>query len=106
MSTTAVYIRVSTTGQNSAGQRLEINRWLKGNGIDDVQWFVDKETGDHLERKAFHPKLHSPACQEPEFSIGDLRGDRALRQCTKLGRDLQRYSALLRPRKRVLAQAK
>lgn len=53
MSSTAAYIRVSTTGQNSAGQRREINRWLKGNGIDDVQWFVDKETGDHLERKAF-----------------------------------------------------
>ena len=53
MPTTAAYIRVSTAGQNSAGQRREITRWLKGNGIDDVRWFVDKETGDNLDRKAF-----------------------------------------------------
>ena len=53
MPATAAYIRVSTTGQNAAGQRREIKRWLKGNGIDDVKWFVDKETGDNLERKAF-----------------------------------------------------
>jgi DNA invertase Pin-like site-specific DNA recombinase len=51
----AIYIRVSTTGQNAAGQRREIIRWLKGNGIDPatVRWFVDKESGDHLDRKAF-----------------------------------------------------
>ena len=53
MPATAAYIRVITTGQNAAGQRREIKRWLKGNGIDDVKWFVDKETGDNLERKAF-----------------------------------------------------
>ena len=53
MPITAIYIRVSTTGQNAAGQRREITRWLTGNGIDDVRWFVDKETGDHLDRKAF-----------------------------------------------------
>jgi DNA invertase Pin-like site-specific DNA recombinase len=51
----AVYIRVSTTGQNEAGQRREIQRWLDGNGIDadDVQWFVDKKSGDNLKRPAF-----------------------------------------------------
>jgi DNA invertase Pin-like site-specific DNA recombinase len=55
MPITAVYVRVSTTGQNEAGQRREITRWLAGNGIDPstVRWFVDKETGDHLDRKAF-----------------------------------------------------
>jgi DNA invertase Pin-like site-specific DNA recombinase len=51
--TTAVYIRVSTVGQNEAGQRREIQRWLKGNGIDGVRWFVDKQTGDNLDRPAF-----------------------------------------------------
>lgn len=53
MPTTAVYVRVSTTGQNEAGQRRQINRWLKGNNVSDVRWFVDKETGDHLDRPAF-----------------------------------------------------
>ncbi len=53
MSTTAVYIRVSTTGQNEAGQRREIGRWLTGNGVKGMRLFVDKETGDHLERTEF-----------------------------------------------------
>ena len=46
----AAYLRVSTTGQNEAGQRREIAKWLEGNGVSEVQWFVDKETGDHMER--------------------------------------------------------
>lgn len=48
-----VYLRVSTIGQNEAGQRREIARWLKGNGIDDVKWYLDKESGDTLKRPAF-----------------------------------------------------
>jgi len=50
-----IYIRVSTVGQNTAGQKREINRWLRGNGHapDDVKWFIDKATGDNLERPAF-----------------------------------------------------
>lgn len=50
---TAVYIRVSTVGQNETGQRREIQRWLKGNGITDVEWYTDKQTGDNLERPGF-----------------------------------------------------
>jgi DNA invertase Pin-like site-specific DNA recombinase len=51
----AAYIRVSTVGQNEAGQRAEIERWLAGSGITSrsVQWFVDKKTGDNLARPAF-----------------------------------------------------
>lgn len=49
----ACYIRVSTTGQNEAGQRREIERWLSGNGIKNVRWYTDKQTGDNLERPAF-----------------------------------------------------
>ena len=33
MRTTACYIRVSTVGQNAAGQRREIMRWLEGKGL-------------------------------------------------------------------------
>ena len=51
--TTSVYVRVSTVGQNEAGQRREIQRWLTNNGILDVIWFVDKESGDTLARPAF-----------------------------------------------------
>jgi DNA invertase Pin-like site-specific DNA recombinase len=49
------YVRVSTVGQNEAGQRAEIERWLTGNGIDPagVRWFVDKKTGDTLARPEF-----------------------------------------------------
>ena len=52
---TAIYIRVSTVGQNEAGQRREIDRWLDGNSVDrsKVRWFIDKETGDHLDRTEF-----------------------------------------------------
>ena len=53
--TTAIYIRVSTVGQNEAGQRREISRWMKGNGVKDAdaRWYLDKETGDNLDRPAF-----------------------------------------------------
>jgi DNA invertase Pin-like site-specific DNA recombinase len=50
---TAVYIRVSTTSQNQASQRREINRWLRGNGIEDVAVYVDQSTGDNLRRPEF-----------------------------------------------------
>lgn len=51
----AVYIRVSTIGQNEAGQKREIKRWLSGNSIDPktVRWYIDKSTGDNLDRPAF-----------------------------------------------------
>lgn len=49
----AIYVRVSTVGQNESGQRREISRWLKGNGISDVKWYVDRESGKTLDRPAF-----------------------------------------------------
>ena len=49
----AAYVRVSTFGQNEEGQRREIAKWLQAQGITNVRWFVDKETGDHLDRPAF-----------------------------------------------------
>jgi DNA invertase Pin-like site-specific DNA recombinase len=48
-----VYVRVSTVGQNEAGQRKEIERWLAGNGLSEVVWFVDRKTGDNLDRPGF-----------------------------------------------------
>lgn len=51
----AAYVRVSTVGQNEAGQRAEIERWLSGNGMEprSVRWYVDKKSGDTLQRPAF-----------------------------------------------------
>jgi len=51
MKVVACYVRVSTVGQNEAGQRAEVEHWLTGNGIDPgtVRWFVDKgKSGDSL----------------------------------------------------------
>ncbi len=55
MKIVACYVRVSTVGQNEAGQRQEIERWLAGNGIDaaHVRWYLDKATGDNLDRPGF-----------------------------------------------------
>lgn len=50
---TAVYIRVSTVGQKEASQRAEIDRWLAGHGVTDAIYFIDKKTGDNLNRPAF-----------------------------------------------------
>ena len=51
--TTAIYCRVSTTGQNLAGQKREISKWLDGHGIKDAVWFTDKATGNNTERDGF-----------------------------------------------------
>ena len=54
--TVAAYVRVSTIGQNEAGQRAEIEHWLTGNRIDrrSVRWFLDKgKSGDNLKRPDF-----------------------------------------------------
>lgn len=52
--TIAVYIRVSTTGQNEAGQRAAITQWLTANGHapDAAVWYTDKTTGANLDRPA------------------------------------------------------
>lgn len=52
--TIAVYIRVSTTGQNEAGQREAITAWLRGQGHDPqaAVWYVDKHTATTTARPA------------------------------------------------------
>ena len=53
--TVGIYVRVSTASQNEAGQKREIERWLDGNSVDrrNVRWYVDKESGDTLDRPEF-----------------------------------------------------
>ncbi len=50
MKNVACYVRLSTVGQNEAGQRREIKQWLEGQG---VRWYVDKASGDTLNRPEF-----------------------------------------------------
>ena len=56
----AVYVRVSTASQNEVGQKDDIKRWLDGNQIpaETVLWFIDKTSGDTLDRREFD-KLQS-----------------------------------------------
>jgi hypothetical protein len=43
-----VYIRISTVGQNEAGQRAEIDKWLAGNGIADATYCQRAPKTSHL----------------------------------------------------------
>ena len=49
----ACYLRVSTAGQNEAGQRQAIQRWLDNHGFQNVRWYLDRQTGDNLDRPEF-----------------------------------------------------
>ncbi len=79
----AIYVRVSTVGQNEAGQRREIKRWLDGNGIapDTVRWYVDKSTGDNLDRPEFerlqrdifNGEIHTVVCWKLDRLSRSLR---------------------------------
>lgn len=77
----ACYVRVSTVGQNEAGQRAEIERWLTGNGIAPatVVWFVDKKSGDDLERPGFE-KLQAAVFAGEVGSIVVYKLDRLSRK--------------------------
>ncbi len=50
---TACYVRVSTVGQNEAGQVRDIERWVEGHAIDNPLWLIDKSSGDNLARPQF-----------------------------------------------------
>lgn len=54
MKKTAAYIRISSSSQNPASQRAELQRWLDNHGYapDCIQWFSDTETGAHTNRPA------------------------------------------------------
>ena len=83
MTTTAVYVRVSTTGQNIDGQRREIERWLKGNVSDgeEVRWYIDKASGNNLarpeferlQRDVFHGEIETIVCWKLDRLSRSLR---------------------------------
>ena len=71
MNYVACYVRVSTVGQNEAGQKREILRWLEGNGIDSskVRWYLDKETGDDLDPENSYAEPFFEAADDPARQI-------------------------------------
>lgn len=51
---TAVYLRTSTARQELRSQRVELERWVAAFAADDeVQWYVDQESGTTMERPAW-----------------------------------------------------
>jgi DNA invertase Pin-like site-specific DNA recombinase len=77
MSNIACYIRVSPAGKNQAGQRREINQWLKSNRINPktVRWYIDKSNSDSLSRRAFE-KLQADISDREVSAIVIWRLDR------------------------------
>ena len=67
----AAYVRVSTVGQNAAGQRAEIEQWLSGNGINPatVRWYVDKKTGEVLHEAGYYRKVYDEYKTKKEQEI-------------------------------------
>ena len=51
----AAYCRVSSRHQKADSQVAEIKKWLDAHGHDEqqVQWYIDKETGKTLKRSEF-----------------------------------------------------
>lgn len=69
MASVACYIRVSTVGQNEAGQVAEIERWLRGNRVDGVTWYTDKQTGTNLNRPGFRKLQQAIFCGEHDTVV-------------------------------------
>jgi DNA invertase Pin-like site-specific DNA recombinase len=57
MSTTAVYIRVSSKRQDTASQEPDVRRYLAANGLDCATVYRDKFTGRTMERPGFQKLL-------------------------------------------------
>jgi DNA invertase Pin-like site-specific DNA recombinase len=57
MSTTAVYIRVSSKRQDTASQEPEVRRYLAANGLEEARVYRDKFTGRTMERPGFQKLL-------------------------------------------------
>ena len=55
MKKVACYVRVSSKGQKTDSQELEIRSWLKSAGynLKQVEWYKDKESGKTLRRPEF-----------------------------------------------------
>ena len=53
---TAIYIRVSSSSQNTQSQKPDLERWVEihADEIDTVKWYVDKASGKTMDRPAWN----------------------------------------------------
>lgn len=89
----AVYLRVSTNGQDTKSQEPDLKRWADAQGAE-VRWYRDKATGKNMERPAW-VKLEAAIRQGRVSAVVVWRIDR-------LGRTAKGLTALfeeLRERK-------
>ena len=50
----AAYVRCSTVEQNEESQIREIQKWLEGQGISQFAWYIDKKSGETLDRPSLN----------------------------------------------------
>ena len=79
--TIAIYVRVSTTGQNEAGQTEAITQWLTAHGHapDAAVWYTDKATGSNMDRPALD-KLQKAIFKGNHHTVVIWRLDRLSRK--------------------------
>ena len=68
---TACYVRVSTVGQNEAGQRAEIKKWLEGN-LNNTQ--ITDAGLEHLKGLTSLEELLLAATQITDAGLEHLKG--------------------------------
>jgi DNA invertase Pin-like site-specific DNA recombinase len=92
----AVYVRISTTDQESGleSQKRAIQRWLKGHDIAKAEWFEDRISGvtdkrpglDRLHRSIFNGETKTVVC----WSLSRLTRKGAFEGLTLLARWLEK----------------
>ena len=83
MSSTAVYIRVSSKRQDTACQEPDVRRYLAANGLEGALVYRDKFTGRTMERPGWK-KLHAAIRDGGVKTIIVWRLDRLGRTCAGL----------------------
>ena len=78
MTKVAAYIRVSSKGQKLDSQRQEIERYIRAQDFDNVQWFKDKATGANTERPGFRALQRAVGRREVDTVVA-WKLDRAFR---------------------------
>ena len=90
---TAIYVRVSSSSQNTRSQRPDLERWLEAQGDDigAVKWYVDKASGKTMDRPTWN-RLQSDIDNNKVSHLVVWRLDRLGRTAsglTKLFEELQ-----------------
>lgn len=88
----AIYLRVSSTGQDTASQKPDLERWAAAFAPDGAVWYEDKASGTNMDRPAWK-RLEADVRAGKVSSVVVWRLDRLGRTAaglTSLFEDLQR----------------